>query len=168
MNYQVMNSTAAMIKGLLNETDADCAESAPNFILSLPSEYTTPSIFHTSDNALAAAGLSKYVDLISFTVKPLKSKGSNVQFGGMDIAAWEVDGKHPNNVHEVYLGFYAEEDGSFGSFPIEPREYFEGWGEKVNWVEMSGYTIDEDDNIVPSEFCLDNILFEVREKRGDE
>ena len=80
-----------------------------------------------------------------------------------------MDGKHPKNVHELYLGYFLNEDtGAYDPFPIEPREYIEGWGERVNWVEMSGYTIDDDDNLAPWEFCLDDIVFEVREKGGDE
>lgn len=164
--FQVVNSTAAMKSGMLNESDWNCAESSPNFILSIPSEYTAPSIFHTNDKKLSAAGLSKYVDLVSFTIKPLRS---NAEFGGVDIAAWEVDGKHADNVQELYLGFFKDEDtNAFNPFPIAPRDYFEGWGEKVNWIEMSAYTIDDEDNLNPWEFCLDNIVFEVREKRDDE
>ena len=161
-----MNSTSASTKGILNETDMDCASSSPNFVMSIPSEYSAPSIWHTNDEGLAAAGLSPYVDLISFVVKPVHS---DVDFGGISIAAWQLDGKHPKNVHEIYLGFYRNEDtGAFEPFPIEPREYIEGWGEKVNWVEMSGYTIDDENNLTPWEFCLDDIVFEVREKSGDE
>jgi hypothetical protein len=164
--FQVMNATSAMESGILNKTDGNCAESSPNFALSTLSEYVNPSVFRTNEDALHAAGLSRYVDLVSFTVKPLRS---DVEFGGMSVAAWEI-GEHPHNVYEVYMGWYLGENGAYGSFPVAPRDYFEGWGEKVNYIEMSAYTIDEDDDYkeVPWPFCLDDIVFELRDKGDDE
>ena len=162
-----MNATSALESGILNKTDLDCAESSPNFGLSMVGKYVAPSVFRTNEAVLHAAGLSKYVDLVGFTVKPLRS---NITFGGMSVAAWEI-GEHPHDVDEVGIGWNLDEEtGAFGSFPVVPRDYFAGWGEKVNYIEMSAYTVDFDNEYktVPWPFCLDDIVFEVREKGDDE
>ena len=167
--YQIVNSTAATASGMLNETDLDCAESSPNFALAITSKYQAPSIFHTDEESLTAAGLSKYMDLISFTLKPRHPGKIKAEFAELDIAAWTIDGKDVLNVQELFVGWYADEDtGGFAPFPLEPRAIFgEPWGEKVNWIEMAAAIFDEDDNFIPWEFCLDNINFEVREKSKD-
>lgn len=166
--YQIVNSTGAIDSGMLNKTDSDCAESTPNFAMAVTSQYQAPSIFHTNEESLAAAGLSKFMDLISFTLKPRHPGNISAEFAELDIAAWTIDGHDVQNVQELFVGWYPEEDtGAFGPFPLEPREFFEGWGEKVNWIEMAAFVIDEDDNLIPWEFCLDNLVMEVREKSRD-
>lgn len=170
--FQVFNTTSGVENNLMNISDMDCAASYPNSLVSVLSDYN-PAIFHIEDKAMNAAGLSKYVDLISFSIKPmippfLEEKGINLDGGFMDIYAWELDGHHPNNVHEAFMAWGVSDKGGMPAWHITPSEYIPGWGEKINFVELSASVLDEDYNEYRTEFCLDNLVFEVREKGNDE
>ena len=143
--------------------DVDCGASAPNAIHSIPQEYSTPAVFRSNESSLAAVGFSPYFDFVSLSVKPLWSSKAVAAY--IEISAWEIDGKHPQNVYELFVGFGRDPDdvnSTFVAFEFSPREYFEGWGEKVNWVEMTAMALDEDYVETPWKFCMDNIVVDFR------
>ena len=146
--FQVINTTSSIEKGYMNSSDIDCAPSSPNAIHNIPQEHQTPAIIKSNEVALAAMGLSKYFDLVSIAAKPLTS---NMEFAYVEMNAWEIDGKHAKNVHSLLLGFYLE-DGAFPVFELSPREFIEGWGEKVNWIELQASVIDDEGIEYPWEF----------------
>ena len=152
--FVAINTTAAVAQGIMHPNDTDSATSKPNAIRSIPQEHQTPAVFRSDDAVLAAVGLSRYFDLISIALKPLSS---SAEFAYVDIYAWEIDENEPKNVYEVGLGWYLE-DGAYPVWEISPREFIEGWGDKVNFIEMSAATVDEENNIEPWEFSLDDIV----------
>lgn len=66
-------------------------------------------------------------------------------------------------MQELGVGWYTE-DGTFEPWPLEPKLFVEGWGEKVNFIEISG----EDDDGNPASFCIDNILLDFHKPYDDE
>ena len=162
--FEVINTTAAVGKGLMNSSDADCAVSKPNAMKSVLQERASTAIFRSNAEELAAINFSPFFDFVSFAAKPL---GSNTaDFAIMEMNVWTIDGKDVLNVDSLYIGW----DPINGSFPVlelEPRAIFEGWGAKVNWVELSATTLDEEGNETPWEFCVDNIVMEFRELDRD-
>ena len=138
--------------------DIDCAASAPNAIRSVVGEYANPGIFRTNATKLNAIGISEYFDLIEFTLKPLGP--IKAEYIYTDIAAWTIDqDNRPLNVQELGLGWYVDEDGFTESWELAPGEYFEGWGDKVNWVEIGTYN----ELGLPVMFSLDNVVVGLHE-----
>lgn len=153
---EVINTTAAASKGMLHSSDLDCAASWPNAIRSTPQEFATNSILRSNATALAAMNVSEYFDFVNIAVKPLRS---SIDFAYVTINVWEIDGKTPKNFDSLFIGFPSQ-NGSFSPIEFQPRDYFEGWGEHVNWVEIYARTIDDNNEEEPWEFCVDNLVLE--------
>ena len=153
-HFGIVNSTAANKAGYLADDDMDCAASKPNAIHTELQEFRNPSIFRSNTTALHALNASQYFDFVSFTVKPL---GPVTDFIYLDITAWTIDeDKTPTNVQSLGIGWDGEDQDYLEPWEFSPREYFEGWGEKVNWVEIQGGNEYDE----PWEFTIDNLVLE--------
>lgn len=159
-HYEVVNTTAAVLGGYLDAEDVDCATSKPNAIRSASKKYWTPSVFRSNATALAALNVTEFFDLVSFAAKPL---GDSEAWTYIVIDAYELDGKVIKDWHELAIG-WGEQTGHLEPIQLEPREYFEGWGEHVNWVEFDA----RNDDGEPVPFCLDDIVLEFVNDHGDD
>lgn len=155
----MINTTAAAAKGFIGQGDMNCAQSKPNAIRSIPQQYPAASIIKSNRTALEAAGMSPYFDLVSFTLKPL---GPAPTWMLVSITAWEIDGREPKNIQDLFL-FWGEDEGYLDPFPMEPRQYFENWGEKVNWVEIEAQTSEGEH----WEVCVDDVVLQFHEQNDD-
>ena len=155
--FSVINTTAMNAKGWLADDDLGVAVTAPNAIVSVPNEFGGPSIFKSNATALHAFNVSEYFDFISFAVTPL---GPVTDFIYLDINAWTIEGKTPINFQSLGIGWDGEDMDYMQPWIIEPREYFEGWGEKVNWIEIKGGNEYEE----PWQFALDNVVLEFHKR----
>lgn len=135
----------------------DCAASMPNALRSIPQRYAAPALFRSNATALNAVNVSEYFDFISFSIKPLGPAP-----GGMYavIQAWEIEGGVAKDVQDIAIGWVYP--GYQERYDIEPRLLFEGWGEKVNWVEVQAFT-EEDE---PWELCIDNVVLQFHKEGG--
>ena len=158
--YEVVNTTAAAENGYLDAGDINSATSKPNAIHSIARDFPTVSNFRSNATALAAINVTEFFDLVSFAVKPL---GPAEAYSYMLVDAYEIGSKGIENWHSLALG-WGEQTGFLQPVQLEPREYFPGWGEKVNWVEIEARSDDNE----PMEFCVDDIVLDFKERTASE
>ena len=101
--------------------------------------------------------MTEYYDLISFVVKPLGPVSGD--YVVVSVIAWEIDGKIPKDFHTVAVLWSSKSEYCVPVY-VEPKLFREGWGEKVNWVEMEAY----DNNGEILDFCVDDVVVEFRGK----
>ena len=157
-----MNSTAANEHGFLARGDIDCAVSKPNALHNIPTTYRVPSVIRSNATALATFNLTGYFDIISLSFKPL---GPAPQFTHITVDAWKIDGKQPTYVDGMFSS-WQEQTGFLRPVTVYPNEYWPGWGQNVNWIEIEARTGDDE----RWEFCVDNIVLRFHkegEGKGD-
>ncbi|KAK3687137.1 hypothetical protein LTR37_019130 [Vermiconidia calcicola] len=160
--FEAVNVTAAINKGLMHPKDTDSAVSKPNALHSIPKKIAAPSVLRSNLGILAWMNLSPNFDLVSFAVKPVTD---NSEYAWMSVTVWQIDYDEgvPRNFDDIYI-YFPSVNGTYDVFDIEPREYFEGWGKNVNYVEFS---VEAGDDFKPLDFTIDNIVIDFHKLEED-
>ena len=158
--FEVINTTAAVEKGFLAKEDMDCAVSKPNTLHQMMGLHPTPSIIQANATALAEHNLSEYFDIIGFAFKPL---GPVPDYSSISVEVWRIEGKVPTLVDSMAAGWF-QQKGFLPPITLFPSEYWPGWGQKVNWVQIEAQT----ETGEPLEFCVDNLVLRFHKNDEDE
>ena len=154
-----MNTTAAREHDFIAHGDLDCSVSQPNALRSLPKSYITPAVIRVNNTALAAANLSDFFDVVSFSWKPM---GPAPPYTYITMEVWRLEDTKPAFLSSLYNS-WGRAKGFLAPTFLEPPEYWPGWGKRANWIEMQAWTGDEE----PWEFCLDNLVLRFYAKEAD-
>lgn len=158
----IVNTTGATEKGIWNSGDKDCAVSYPNALHGYRHRYPTPSVIRSNPKALASHNLSQTFDLLSFTIKPLRA---DHEWSSIVIGTYRLEG--PDGPAEFVDGIFAgwgPSKGFLDPLNLAPNEFWPGWGERINWIEIEAY----DGDLTPWEFCLDNLELRFHADEKDE
>lgn len=162
-HFGIVNVFNAQQKGYIHAKDLDCAATKPHALFTWPNNFTASSVIQANATALAAAGLSEFFDFIAVTWKPF---GPAEDFTWIELDAWRIEGAELaaagkrkatliSSLSHSWVG-YDDDDGDsfFPAATIQPSEWWEGWGEGVNWLEIKAKAGDGR----PWDLCLDNLL----------